>query len=112
VRSGISAAGALGFDLVSGGAVDGYLRASELKRFVKTHALAPSGLEGNVCLRLVPEKAWRFSGVRRSLRSPRLRSTSQRTRIRARARPDGTHFASSITIAPAVSTAGPNRAGA
>jgi hypothetical protein len=27
---------------------------------VKTHALVQSGLEGNVCLRLVPEKAWRF----------------------------------------------------
>lgn len=60
LRSGISAAGAHGFDLVSGRELDGYLRASKLKRFAKSHALAPSGLEGNVCLRLVPEEAWRL----------------------------------------------------
>ena len=60
VRSGISAAGAHGFDLVSGGEVDGYLRESELKKFAKNHALTPSGFEGNVHLRLVPEEAWRF----------------------------------------------------
>lgn len=60
VRSGISAAGAHGFDLVSGGEVDGYLPESKLKKFAQGHALSPSGIEGNVCLRLVPAKAWRL----------------------------------------------------
>lgn len=58
VRSGISASGAHGFDLVSGGEVDGYLPESKLKQFAQSHALSPSGPEGNVCLRLVPAKAW------------------------------------------------------
>lgn len=60
VRSGISAAGPHGFDLVSGGEVDGYLPEGSLKKFVQEHALSPSGIEGNVCLRLVAAKAWRF----------------------------------------------------
>lgn len=60
VRSGISAAGAYGFDLVSGSEADGYLRAGALKKFAAGHALAPVGPEGNVRLRLVPDRAWRF----------------------------------------------------
>lgn len=60
VRSGISAAGAHGFDLVSGAEVDGYLPESKLKKFAQSHALSPSGPESNVCLRLVPAKAWRL----------------------------------------------------
>jgi excisionase family DNA binding protein len=60
VGSGISAAGAHGFDLVSGQEVDGYLRAGKLKKFAASHALSPAGPEGNVRLRLVPDKAWRF----------------------------------------------------
>ncbi len=63
VRTGISAAGAHGFDLVSGAEVDGYLQGSRLEKFAKSHALMPSGIEGNVCLRLVPEQAWRLQGV-------------------------------------------------
>ncbi len=60
VRTGISAAGAHGLGLVSGEEVDGYLPESKLKKFAQGHALSPSELEGNVCLRLVPAKAWRF----------------------------------------------------
>lgn len=60
LRSGISAAGAHGFDLVSGAEADGYLRADQLNRFVRDHALSPAGPDGNVRLRLVPEKAWRY----------------------------------------------------
>jgi excisionase family DNA binding protein len=60
VRSGVSAAGAHGLDLVSGQEADGYLRAGALRRFVATHALSPAGPEGNVRLRLVPNGAWRF----------------------------------------------------
>ncbi len=60
VRSGISAAGAHSFDLVSGQEADGYLRASALKKFAHAHALSPAGPEGNVCLRLVPNEAWHF----------------------------------------------------
>lgn len=60
VRSGISAAGAHGFDLVSGQEADGYLLASALGKFAASHALSPVGPEGNIRLRLVPDKAWRF----------------------------------------------------
>lgn len=60
VRSGVSAAGAHGFDLVSGREADGYLPAGKLEEFVADHALLPAGLEGNVRLRLVPDGAWRF----------------------------------------------------
>jgi excisionase family DNA binding protein len=58
VRSGISAAGTHGFDLVSGQEADGCLRAGALKKFAAAHALSPAGPEGNVCLRLVPSGAW------------------------------------------------------
>jgi hypothetical protein len=60
VRSGISAAGAYGFDLVSGQEADGYLREGALRKFAAGHALSPAGSEGNVRLRVVPEEAWRF----------------------------------------------------
>jgi hypothetical protein len=60
VRSGVSAAGAHDFGLVSGQEIDGYLQKSKLKKFAARHALSPAGLEGNVRLRLVPDKAWRF----------------------------------------------------
>jgi hypothetical protein len=58
MRSGISAAGALGIGLVSGREADGYLPEAELRRFVKEHALSPPGSDGNVRLRVVPEEAW------------------------------------------------------
>lgn len=60
VRSGASAAGALGFDLVSGLEADGYLPAGALKKFAGEHALRPAGEKGNVRLRVVPDEAWRF----------------------------------------------------
>lgn len=55
LRSGISAAGDHGFDLVSGREADGYLEAHALAAFVARHALEPAGIDGNVRLRLVPE---------------------------------------------------------
>jgi len=62
VRSGVSAAGALGFDLVSGLEADGYLRANALDEFVADHVLRATDHGGNLHLRLVPNKAWRFLG--------------------------------------------------
>lgn len=60
VRSGISAAGAHGFDLASGLEADGYLRDSALKKFCAKHALRPAGPGSNLHLRLVSDSAWRF----------------------------------------------------
>ncbi len=58
-RSGISAAGAHGLDLVSGPELDGYLRKSEFERFKRSHALVPADRgEANVALRVVPDSAW------------------------------------------------------
>jgi hypothetical protein len=57
LRSGISAAGDQGFNLISGREVDGYLGAAELDAFVARHALQPAGIEGNVRLRVAPEDA-------------------------------------------------------
>lgn len=58
--SGISAAGAHRLDLVSANEVDGYLRASQLNRFARNHALdeARPGDSSNVALRVVPDDAW------------------------------------------------------
>ena len=60
VGSGISAAGAHGFDLASGPEADGYLRAAALKEFAADHALRPAGPGANLHLRVVPDEAWRF----------------------------------------------------
>jgi helix-turn-helix protein len=61
VRSGVSAAGAHDLELVSGAEADGYLRASDLEKFVQNHALVPSDLaSGSVALRIVPNKVWPF----------------------------------------------------
>jgi excisionase family DNA binding protein len=60
VGSGISAAGAYGFDLVSGQEADGYVCAGALKELAAAHALSPAGPEGNICLRVVPSEAWHF----------------------------------------------------
>ncbi len=59
LRTGISAAGAYGLDLLSGHEADGYVVAGSLERLTKKHALsvADAGL-GNVRVRVVPEKAW------------------------------------------------------
>lgn len=60
VPSGISAAGALGLDLVSGAEVDGYIPENDLASLVRDHALRPveAGGDGNVRLRVVPDAAW------------------------------------------------------
>lgn len=60
VASGISAAGAHSFGLVSSQEVDGYLHADALRKLVAAHALSSAGPEGNVRLRLVPSECWRF----------------------------------------------------
>jgi excisionase family DNA binding protein len=65
VRSGISAAAAKEFGLVSGREADGYLQKSALRKFVAKHALEPAELDGNVRLRLVSKEAWRFLQGRR-----------------------------------------------
>ncbi len=57
VRSGISA-GAEDFGLVSGREADGYVQEARLDQMVATHALEPSGAQGNVRLRVVPDEAW------------------------------------------------------
>jgi hypothetical protein len=59
VAAGISAAGAIGLDLVSGREADGYIRASALDEFVDRHALSSAGAgEGNVTLRVVADDVW------------------------------------------------------
>jgi hypothetical protein len=59
VLSGISAARAVGLDVMAGMEADGYLSASELGDFVDHHVLDPvaPGV-GNVTLRVVPEEVW------------------------------------------------------
>jgi excisionase family DNA binding protein len=58
VRSGISAVGDYGIDLVSGQEADCYLPASKLEGFVANHALVSGIGPANVCVRLVPDEAW------------------------------------------------------
>lgn len=64
VPSGVSAAGVLELDLVSGAEVDGYISESNLASFSRSHALRPveAGERGNVRLRVVPEAAWHLKG--------------------------------------------------
>lgn len=64
LRSGISAAGDQGFNLISGQEADGYVQAAEFDEFVADHALQPAGSEGNVRLRILPEAAYPFIGDR------------------------------------------------
>lgn len=60
MRSGVSAAGDLGLDLVSGPEADGYISRAELKGFGKEHALEEAlPVEANAVLRVVPDAAWR-----------------------------------------------------
>lgn len=62
-KSGISAAGTHGLDLVAGAEIDGYVRAGDLARIERGHALeSAEGMEGNVLLRVVPDHAWYLSG--------------------------------------------------
>lgn len=60
LRTGISAAGEYGLDLLSGHEADGYVAASGLKQLIANHALSAAAADsGNVRVRLVPNKAWR-----------------------------------------------------
>jgi excisionase family DNA binding protein len=60
VASGVSAARAIGLDLMSGREADGYIRSSDLDAFVGEHALSPAVEAGaaNVTLRVVPDDVW------------------------------------------------------
>jgi len=60
MRSGISAAGSVGSDLLPGREADGYVAKSELQDFLDRHVLHPAagGAEGNVRLRIVPDDVW------------------------------------------------------
>ncbi len=57
LATGISAAGHLNLDLVSGAEADGYVRESKLEELLAGHALKPDR-EGNVLLRIVPDESW------------------------------------------------------
>ncbi|MGA9634492.1 MAG: helix-turn-helix domain-containing protein [Solirubrobacterales bacterium] len=60
IRSGVSAAGEFGLDLVAGREADGYIPQAKLSHFRKKHALAEvSRGEANVVLRVVPDRIWR-----------------------------------------------------
>lgn len=60
LRTGISATGDYGVDLLPGQEADGYIAESNLDWLVADHALLAAGVgAGNVCLRVVPDKAWR-----------------------------------------------------
>jgi excisionase family DNA binding protein len=58
VPSGITAASAVGADLLTGREADGYIAQSHLEAFIHEHALSPAGDEGNVRLRIIPDEIW------------------------------------------------------
>jgi excisionase family DNA binding protein len=59
LRTGISAAGEHGFDLVAGQEADGYVAAGGLQKLVADHALSTVDFgAGNVRIRVVTDKAW------------------------------------------------------
>jgi hypothetical protein len=59
VPSGVSAARAVGLDLLSGDEADGYVSDSDLAGFVDDHALLPAAdVEANVVLRVAPSDSW------------------------------------------------------
>ncbi len=60
VRSGISAVGEYGIDLVPGHEADCYLPAGRLESFSADHALLVGVGPANVRVRLVPDGAWHF----------------------------------------------------
>lgn len=73
MRSGISAAGSVGSDLLPGSEADGYVGESGLKKFLSRHALSPvaGGAEGNLRLRAVPDDAWRSLDLDSRLVAPK-----------------------------------------
>lgn len=58
VPSGITAASAVGADLVAGREADGYVAQARLQDFIDEHALSPAGDKGNVSLRIIPDEIW------------------------------------------------------
>lgn len=66
LRTGISAAGDYGIDLLPGQEADGYVAESDLEQLVADHALtAAHPGSGNVRLRVVPDGAWRHLAGRK-----------------------------------------------
>ncbi|MGH2954449.1 MAG: hypothetical protein ACRDK9_10620 [Solirubrobacterales bacterium] len=64
VRSGISAAGAYGLDLVPGAEIDAYVAARDVKRVEQEHALVPAERgEANAVVRVVRDSAWHLDQV-------------------------------------------------
>lgn len=65
VKSGISAASAHHLDLAVGNEIDVYVRANQLARIERDHALRPAiPGEANVLLRVVPDSAWYLDDFR------------------------------------------------
>ncbi|HYM46453.1 MAG TPA: hypothetical protein VES65_09910 [Solirubrobacteraceae bacterium] len=63
MRTGISAAGEHGLELVSGDELDLYMREDRVEALVAEHALRPVTLaEANVTLRAVSPDAWHLDG--------------------------------------------------
>ena len=84
VRTGISAAGEHGLDLVAGHEADGYIAESSLEQLVACHALSAAGPgSGSVRVRVVSDTAWRHLDGQRSPRFPRSHLTWQKTQIPA-----------------------------
>lgn len=73
MRSGISAAGSVGSDLLAGREVDGSVAESELRNFLDRHALSPveGDSNGNVRLRAVHDDVWNKLGLRGRSVAPR-----------------------------------------
>lgn len=72
MRSGISAAGSVGSELLAGREVDGYVSAGEHRDFLSRHALSPArDANANVRLRVVPDDAWSNFDLRGRLIAPR-----------------------------------------
>jgi len=58
MRSGISAAAPWNLGLLSGREADGYVAQSQLRSLIGQHALSPTGVDGNVRLRVIPDDLW------------------------------------------------------
>jgi len=60
MRSGISAAGSVGSELLAGREADGYVPEAEIRNFLSRHALSPvaGDAAANVRLRVVPDDVW------------------------------------------------------
>jgi hypothetical protein len=60
VRTGVSAAAAVGLDLAGGNELDAYVSLGSSGALIAAYALEPAGIEGNVSLRVVNGSLWPF----------------------------------------------------